>query len=205
MHENYLVHWGIKGQKWGIRRYQNEDGTYTELGKRRRNSETWLIPKKEYGPSVTASSPKKKTVKDLSDEELTNRVKRLNQEKLYKKLSKEDKEESPNPEEVEKNFRRINSGMRNMAVRIESNQVKNNKAKALVKTQSDLSNMSDDEIRRIVNRLSLEEQYQAAMSKRSVAKGKIYASDILDTIGDLTGIVGGVVGVALIAKQLKKG
>lgn len=30
-----LVHYGIKGQKWGIRRYQNEDGTLTEAGKKR--------------------------------------------------------------------------------------------------------------------------------------------------------------------------
>lgn len=30
-----LFHWGIKGQKWGVRRYQNEDGTLTEEGKRR--------------------------------------------------------------------------------------------------------------------------------------------------------------------------
>lgn len=30
-----LVHWGIKGQKWGIRRYENEDGTLTEAGKKR--------------------------------------------------------------------------------------------------------------------------------------------------------------------------
>ena len=27
-----LYHYGIKGQKWGIRRYQNEDGTLTEEG-----------------------------------------------------------------------------------------------------------------------------------------------------------------------------
>lgn len=33
---NYLMHWGIKGMKWGIRRYQNEDGTWTEAGKVRR-------------------------------------------------------------------------------------------------------------------------------------------------------------------------
>ena len=30
-----LYHWGIKGQKWGIRRYQNEDGTLTEAGMKR--------------------------------------------------------------------------------------------------------------------------------------------------------------------------
>lgn len=30
---NELYHFGIKGQKWGIRRYQNEDGTLTQQGK----------------------------------------------------------------------------------------------------------------------------------------------------------------------------
>lgn len=32
---NSLQHHGIKGQKWGIRRYQNPDGTLTEEGKQR--------------------------------------------------------------------------------------------------------------------------------------------------------------------------
>ena len=32
---NTLAHHGIKGQKWGIRRYQNEDGSLTEAGKKR--------------------------------------------------------------------------------------------------------------------------------------------------------------------------
>lgn len=31
-----LQHYGVKGQKWGHRNYQNPDGTYTELGKERR-------------------------------------------------------------------------------------------------------------------------------------------------------------------------
>ena len=31
----YLAHFGIKGMKWGIRRYQNEDGSLSEAGKRR--------------------------------------------------------------------------------------------------------------------------------------------------------------------------
>lgn len=29
---DYLCHHGIKGQKWGVRRYQNPDGSLTELG-----------------------------------------------------------------------------------------------------------------------------------------------------------------------------
>ena len=31
----YLAHYGILGQKWGVRRYQNEDGSLTEAGKKR--------------------------------------------------------------------------------------------------------------------------------------------------------------------------
>lgn len=33
---NYLEHHGILGQKWGVRRYQNEDGTWTKEGLERR-------------------------------------------------------------------------------------------------------------------------------------------------------------------------
>lgn len=41
----YLAHHGIKGQKWGVRRYQNPDGTLTNEGKRRYSEVT------DYGVS----------------------------------------------------------------------------------------------------------------------------------------------------------
>ena len=36
--ESDLTHHGIKGQKWGVRRFQNEDGSYTEEGKKHRQT-----------------------------------------------------------------------------------------------------------------------------------------------------------------------
>ena len=33
--DDELMHYGIKGQKWGIRRYQNEDGSLTAAGRKK--------------------------------------------------------------------------------------------------------------------------------------------------------------------------
>lgn len=39
----YLYHHGIKGQKWGVRRFQNQDGTLTNAGKKHKGlSEAYL-------------------------------------------------------------------------------------------------------------------------------------------------------------------
>lgn len=42
-----LTHWGIKGMKWGIRRYQNKDGSLTAAGKKRRAAEESQLKERE--------------------------------------------------------------------------------------------------------------------------------------------------------------
>lgn len=52
---NELAHHGIKGQKWGVRRFQNQDGTLTDAGKKRysngsssSNGSTLLSPSQKH-------------------------------------------------------------------------------------------------------------------------------------------------------------
>lgn len=39
MYDPYLAHYGIKGMKWGVRRYQNKDGSLTAAGKKKYKSQ----------------------------------------------------------------------------------------------------------------------------------------------------------------------
>ena len=62
MENRSLTHAGIKGMRWGVRRYQNKDGSLTPAGKQRYNSMS--------EDAKVASSLKKKSVKSMSNAEL---------------------------------------------------------------------------------------------------------------------------------------
>ena len=53
MHQYELTHHGVKGMKWGVRRYQNKDGSLTPEGQRRLAKNL----KKEYKRSYRSAQP----------------------------------------------------------------------------------------------------------------------------------------------------
>ena len=99
--KNYLAHHGIKGQKWGIRRYQNEDGTLTEEGKRRYSQ----MSQKELADFLYKE--KKRQINEISGGKLKRfwkggpRYLGENSKNVYEKYSK-DKEEFEKSEEYKK-------------------------------------------------------------------------------------------------------
>lgn len=56
---SYLVHHGILGQKWGVRRYQNKDGTYTAAGKKHRKTLDTVRKYEKSGDASTKDFEKK--------------------------------------------------------------------------------------------------------------------------------------------------
>lgn len=77
VYKDELYHWGIKGMKWGVRRYQNKDGTLTSEGKKRYSQDH-----EDYTRAHT-----KKSVREMSDSELNARINRLQKEQQYERLT----------------------------------------------------------------------------------------------------------------------
>ena len=116
MDSTTLAHYGIIGMKWGVRRYQNKDGSLTFAGKMRAKrlqsaidaNDRDVADLKKHGYVSEAKAVKavgdrnreklaamresaaKKSVKDMSDAELRNRLNRLQMEKQYSQLTSAD-------------------------------------------------------------------------------------------------------------------
>ena len=95
MDNNELMHYGVPGMKWGVRR------TPAQLGRKKTSSSRFLLGKKRSKPKAKAetkaktkseapkeeTAPKKKSVKEMSDEELNAAINRMRLEQTYVSLS----------------------------------------------------------------------------------------------------------------------
>ena len=91
MDNNELMHYGVPGMKWGVRR------TPAQLGRKKTSSSKSLFGKKKPKPKAKAktksesskeeTAPKKKSVKEMSDDELNAAIRRMQLEQTYASLS----------------------------------------------------------------------------------------------------------------------
>ena len=204
--DDELYHYGIKGQKWGIRRYQNKDGSLTPAGKKRRSSSD--------------------EVRNMSTDELRQKVRRLNNEQRYIDLTRSSSSSiSKTADGIERASRiggdanRIYKSMNGennpyskvasqgidamsrtarLTKKIDSNvRSKNDTAKALKKLEA----MSDADLAKEVDRLDLEQQY-SRLSNSKIRRGKTSVNEVLDIAGDIVGIGASAVAIAVGIKKL---
>lgn len=86
-----LYHHGIPGMKWGVRRYQNKDGSLTAAGRRRlglksvsdKAATIKVKKKKTVKPVEEVKKPSVKTVRDMTDQEIRDAIARKRLENEY--------------------------------------------------------------------------------------------------------------------------
>lgn len=98
---NTLQHFGIKGQKWGLRRFQNKDGSLTEEGKIRYQNDDGSLT--DYGREhyMEGARTGKLDVQKLSDRDLQMINNRFNQERIFNQnVTKFEEEHKPVSEKL---------------------------------------------------------------------------------------------------------
>lgn len=98
MQENELYHYGVRGQKWGVRRYQNPDGSYTQEGLHRYGHSSSSGSSKAAKAAAKAEAKQKRAeereqkkpihrLDKLSDDDLKQGIERLQKETQYLNLT----------------------------------------------------------------------------------------------------------------------
>lgn len=176
--DNELKHWGIKGMKWGERRYQNKDGSLTDAGKRR------------YARDAREKGYDKEDDTGVRYKVSGKKNKRENLDVDAYRYVKEDYTRS-------KRLVDETSGMTGKLKTINDQAIKN-----APKPKMDLSKMTDKQMRDEINRALLERQYNDMFAPQTVSKGRERASQILETAGAVLGVTSSALGIALAIKEI---
>lgn len=90
MNNQELYHWGIKGMRWGRRRFQNKDGSLTPAGRERYDDDDDSSDRKDRAVKSGKASEVEKYKSKMSNEELQRAVNRINLERQLASLKEQE-------------------------------------------------------------------------------------------------------------------
>ncbi len=201
-----LKHYGILGMHWGVRNgppYPLTSKQKSASERKRTPSKGAIVKKKGTGSFRTryADMPSKqpRDVSSMTDEELKAFNNRAAQEKLYEKNTtpQPDKKALSNADAVTQLANATRMMSDNMQ-RAADNEYKN--AVSRKKAEIDLSNVSDEDLRKAVNRMNLERQYRD-LTPVEIESGEEKFKQAMEVIGP---VVSTAASVALIASVIYK-
>lgn len=208
-----IYHYGIKGMRWGVRRFQNSDGSYTSAGKKRYSTgktNAGVSAKKAVVTAATVTAlhgkpkfPKEKSeTSKMTNEELAAANKRY---ELEKKFNENQKQQDITKVRLE-SARSIANESSNIANRTRelSDRISNRQNKQRPMKSMDLRHMSDQELRDKINRRNLERQYTQLYGTPQVASGRERVANVLDYAGTVLAIGGSAATIALAIHQMKR-
>lgn len=93
MNNNELMHHGIKGMRWGVRRTQAQLGhkptSSSKSASSKSDSSKLSKHKRLRKNELKTAAPKKKKLSEMSEEEINKKIERMRLEKTYKQLISE--------------------------------------------------------------------------------------------------------------------
>lgn len=161
---NELQHYGVLGMKWGVRRYQNADGTLTSAGKRRLEQ-------------ISDNS------KRVSFDEKSGRID--NDTGNIRRAKSGIHQNVANDYDNASNIAKSAGNIAKSASTLSRQSADRKRQKAM--DAIDVSSMTDKELQAAINRMNLERTYKS-LSTENMSSGRDYASSILSTAGEVLAI-----------------
>jgi len=175
MEYEIIYHSGIKGMKWGVRRYQNPDGSLTPAGKKRYNKTLEKVRAEEKALKEKAKVAKTTEATKSKIDKLNARVDAVNKQKQALKDGKkiDDKPKTEAEKEAEKKAYE----------EAKEKAVKSGSATEVLKFKGDLT---PQEMQAVSARIQWEQNMQG-ISAKETAVGKTKADKFFEAVDKGTG------------------